>query len=113
MLNPLQSHHFEIQLDQLLLLSYNIRKSWIRSAYMYTSCTTSFDNLARGSEAHHILQNTAKKPLISACGSKPCKVNVNSTTNNNTHQYDHKARQTKINTGLKSFNNKYVVTLQS
>jgi hypothetical protein len=57
-LNPLQSHHFDIQLDHILLLSYDTRKSLLISADLYISRTMAFDNLARRSEAQYILQNT-------------------------------------------------------
>jgi hypothetical protein len=57
-LNPLQRSHFDIQQEQLLLLSYDIRRAWLRSADLYLSRATAHDILAHGSHAQHILHNT-------------------------------------------------------
>jgi hypothetical protein len=66
-LNPLQQHHFDIPQDELLLLSYDIRRAWLRSADLYTSRATTYNDLARGSHAQRITHNTAeRKPDISA-----------------------------------------------
>jgi hypothetical protein len=61
-LNPQQPHHFDIKLDQLLLLSYDIRNARLISADLYISRAAAFADPARGSEAHYILQNIAGRP---------------------------------------------------
>jgi hypothetical protein len=61
-LNPLQRSHFAIQQEQILLLSYDIRQAWLRSADSYLSRATAHDDLARGSHAQFILHNTSGRP---------------------------------------------------
>jgi hypothetical protein len=61
-LNPLQRSHFDIQHEQLLLLSYDIRRAWLRSADLYLSQATAHDDLARVSHAQFILHNTSGHP---------------------------------------------------
>jgi hypothetical protein len=34
-LNPLQEQQFDIPIDELILLSYSIRKAWLRSSELY------------------------------------------------------------------------------
>jgi hypothetical protein len=58
-LNPLQLSHFDIPQEQLLLLSYDIRCAWLRSADLYLSRAIAHDDLAHGSQAKFILQNTS------------------------------------------------------
>jgi hypothetical protein len=58
-LNPLQRSHFDIQQEQLLILSYDIRRAWLRSADLYLIRATAHDALARGSHAQFILCNTS------------------------------------------------------
>jgi hypothetical protein len=45
-LNPIQQRHFDIPQDELILLSYNIRHAWLRSADLYISRATAYNNLA-------------------------------------------------------------------
>jgi hypothetical protein len=61
-LNLLQQCHFEIPQDELLLLSYDIRSAWLRSADLYISRATAHDILARGSHAQHIIHLTSGCP---------------------------------------------------
>jgi hypothetical protein len=61
-LNTLQQRHFDIPQDDLLLLSYDIRRAWLRSADLYISRATAHNDLARGSHAQHILHNKAGHP---------------------------------------------------
>lgn len=44
-LNPLQRSHFDIQQDQLLLFSHDIRCAWLRSVDLYLSRATAHDDL--------------------------------------------------------------------
>jgi hypothetical protein len=61
-LNLLQQSNFAIPQDELLLLSYDIRHAWLRSAYVYISRATAHVILARGSHAQHILHLTSGRP---------------------------------------------------
>jgi hypothetical protein len=61
-LNPLRCSHFQIQQEQLLLLSYNIRRAWLRSANLYLSRATVHDDLTHGSHAQFILHHTSGRP---------------------------------------------------
>jgi hypothetical protein len=61
-LNHLQRSHFEIQQEQLLLLSYNIRHAWLRSADLYFTRATAHNDLAHGSHAKFILYHTSGRP---------------------------------------------------
>jgi hypothetical protein len=61
-LNPLQGLHFNIQQDQLLLLSYGISQAWLISADLYLSREIAHDNLANGSHAQLILHQTSGRP---------------------------------------------------
>jgi hypothetical protein len=61
-LNPLQCSHFDTQQEQLLLLSYDIRQAWLRSADLYLSRAPAYDDLAHGSHAQFILHNTTGRP---------------------------------------------------
>jgi hypothetical protein len=61
-LNLLQRSHFDLQQEQLLLLSYDIRRAWLRSADLYLSRATAHDDLAHGSHAQIILHNTSGRP---------------------------------------------------
>jgi hypothetical protein len=57
-LNLLQQSHFDIPQDELLLLSYDIRRAWLRSAYLYISRATAHDILSRGYHTQQILHFT-------------------------------------------------------
>jgi hypothetical protein len=46
----------------MLLLSYDTRRAWLRSADLYLSRATDHDDLAHGSHAQFILHNTAGRP---------------------------------------------------
>jgi hypothetical protein len=61
-LNPLQRSHFDIQQEQLLPLSYGIRRAWLRSTELYLSRVTAHDNLVRGTQAQFILKHTSVRP---------------------------------------------------
>jgi hypothetical protein len=61
-LNTSQQSQFDISQEELLLLSYEIHRAWLRLADLYISCTTSHNDLARGSHAQHILHNTYGRP---------------------------------------------------
>jgi hypothetical protein len=61
-LNPLQQRHFDILQYEPLLLSYEIRRAWLRSEDLYISRATAHNDLVRGSHAQHILHNTAGRP---------------------------------------------------
>jgi hypothetical protein len=61
-LNPLQCSHFDIQQDQLLLFSYDIRRAWLRSADFFLSRVIAHDNLTNGSHAQFILNQTSGRP---------------------------------------------------
>jgi hypothetical protein len=61
-LNTLQQIHFDISQEELLLLSYDIRRAWLRSADLYISWATAHNDLARGYHTQHILHNTSGRP---------------------------------------------------
>jgi hypothetical protein len=61
-INPLQASHFDIQQEQLLLLSYDIRRAWLRYVDSYISRATARGNLTRGTHAQFILQHTSGRP---------------------------------------------------
>jgi hypothetical protein len=61
-LNPLQQSHFCISQDQLLLLYYDIPRTWLRSADLHIIRSTARNDLARGSHAQHILHYTSGRP---------------------------------------------------
>jgi hypothetical protein len=61
-MNPLQEKIFEITIDELHIMSYNIRKAWLQSASLYLQRAASRDILARGSENLLLPQFTAGKP---------------------------------------------------
>jgi hypothetical protein len=61
-LKPLQRSHCDIQQEQLLLLSYDIRQAWLQSADLYISRATAHDDLSHGSHAQFILHNTSCRP---------------------------------------------------
>jgi hypothetical protein len=48
-MNPLQEKLFEIQIAELLLMSYNIHKAWLQSVSLYLQRAEVHDMLARGS----------------------------------------------------------------
>jgi hypothetical protein len=62
-LKPLQRSQFDIQQEQLLILSYDIRRAWLRSADLYLSRAIAHDDLAHGSHAQFILHNTSGRAL--------------------------------------------------
>jgi hypothetical protein len=49
-LNPLQEQQFQILIDDLLLMSYNIRKAWLRSSELYMLHAQAHNALSRGTE---------------------------------------------------------------
>jgi hypothetical protein len=61
-LNLLQQSHFNISQEELLLLSYDIRRAWLRSTDLYISRATAHNNLAHGTHAQHIIHNTSGRP---------------------------------------------------
>jgi hypothetical protein len=61
-LNLLQQSHFNIPQDELLFLSYDIRRAWLRSADLYISRATHHNDFARGSHAQYILLHTSGRP---------------------------------------------------
>jgi hypothetical protein len=58
----LQEKIFEIQIDEVLLVSYNIRKAWLQYASLYLQRAASHEMLARGSENSFLLHFTAGRP---------------------------------------------------
>jgi hypothetical protein len=48
-MNPLQEKIFEIQIDELLRMSYNIQKAWLQSSSLYLQRFAASEMLARGS----------------------------------------------------------------
>jgi hypothetical protein len=67
-LNILQQSHFDITQETLIILSYDIRRVWLRSADLYirhASHTTPHNYRARGSQAQYILHNTSGFPPYS------------------------------------------------
>jgi hypothetical protein len=62
-IKPLQRSYFDIQQEPLLLVSYDIRRAWLRSAGLYLSRATAHDDLSHGSHAQlFILCHTAGRP---------------------------------------------------
>jgi hypothetical protein len=57
-----QQSHFDITQEELLLLSYDIGRAYLRSADLYIRCVTAHNDLARGSHAQHILHHTSGRP---------------------------------------------------
>jgi hypothetical protein len=54
-LNPLQRSHFDIQQEQLLLLSYDFRRAWLHSADLYLRCAIAhYQFNAWANRAHYI-----------------------------------------------------------
>jgi hypothetical protein len=58
-MNPLKEHLFNILVDELLIMSYNIIKAWLQSASHYLQRAEADGMLARGSENLFILHFTA------------------------------------------------------
>jgi hypothetical protein len=50
-LDILQQSHFDIPQDELLILTYDIRRALLRSSDLYISRATADSNLVRGSQA--------------------------------------------------------------
>jgi hypothetical protein len=61
-MNPLREQLFDIQIDELLIMSYNIRNAWLRSALLYLQRAEAHDMLTRGSENSFILYFTSGRP---------------------------------------------------
>jgi hypothetical protein len=61
-MNPLQEKLFDIEMDEILLMSYNIRKAWLQSASLYVQRAEARDRLARGSENAFLLRHTSGRP---------------------------------------------------
>jgi hypothetical protein len=61
-MNPLEEKVFEILIDEILLMSCNIRKAWLQSASLYLKRALVHDMLARGSEHLFLLHFTAGRP---------------------------------------------------
>jgi hypothetical protein len=61
-MNPLPEKLFDIQADELLLMSYGVRKAWLQSASLYLQRAEAHDMLARGSENTFLLHHTAGRP---------------------------------------------------
>jgi hypothetical protein len=62
-LNPLQRSQFDIQQDQLLLLSYyDTSRAWLRSADLYLSCAMGHDDFFRGCQKQFILHHSFGSP---------------------------------------------------
>jgi hypothetical protein len=61
-INPLQEQQFHILLEDLLLMSYNIRKAWLRSSELYILRAQSHNTLFRGTEGSFLLLDTAGRP---------------------------------------------------
>jgi hypothetical protein len=61
-MNSLQEQLFYIQFEELLIMSYNIRKVWLQSASLYLQSAEAHDLLARGSENTLLLHFTAGRP---------------------------------------------------
>jgi hypothetical protein len=61
-MSPLKEKLFEIQIEELLLMSYNISKSWLQVASLYLQRVEAHDMLARGSENSFVLHHTAGRP---------------------------------------------------
>jgi hypothetical protein len=57
-MKPLQKQLLNIQIDEVLIMSYNIRKSWLQSASFYLQRAEAHDMLARGSENSFMLHFT-------------------------------------------------------
>jgi hypothetical protein len=54
----LQEKVFEIQIDELLIMSYTIRKAWLQSASLYLQKAAAPDMLARGYENSFLIHFT-------------------------------------------------------
>jgi hypothetical protein len=61
-LNLLQQSHFNISQEELFLLSYDIRHAWLRSADLYISRATAYNDLAHDTQPQRILHNTSGRP---------------------------------------------------
>jgi hypothetical protein len=61
-MNPLQEQLFDIQIEELLIMSYNIREVWLQSSSIYLQRAEAHDLLARGSENAFLLNLTAGRP---------------------------------------------------
>jgi hypothetical protein len=62
-LNPLQEQQFQILIDDLLLMSYNIRKAWLRSSEIYILRAKAHHALYRGTEGS-LLYSTQQNALL-------------------------------------------------
>jgi hypothetical protein len=61
-LNHLQEQNFQILIEDLLLMSYNIRKSWLWSSEIYIIRAQAHNALSRGTEGLFLLLHTAGLP---------------------------------------------------
>jgi hypothetical protein len=60
--NPLQKQQFNIPIEELLLMSYNKRKAWLRISELYIRRSEAHNALSRGSEGSFLLLHTAGRP---------------------------------------------------
>jgi hypothetical protein len=61
-LTPLQEQKFQILIEDLLLMSYNIIKSWLSSSDLYILRSQAHNALSRGTEGSFLLLHTAGRP---------------------------------------------------
>jgi hypothetical protein len=61
-MNPLQEKLFEIKIEEVLLMAYNICKTWLQSVSLYLQRAEAHNMLARGSENAFLLHHTAGRP---------------------------------------------------
>jgi hypothetical protein len=61
-MNPLQEKLFEIQIKELLLMSYNICTALLQSLSLYLQRAEAHDMPARGSENAFPAHHTARRP---------------------------------------------------
>jgi hypothetical protein len=61
-INVIQKNHFNISQEELLLLSYDIHRAWLRSTDLYISRDAAHNDLSHGTHAKHILHNTSRRP---------------------------------------------------
>jgi hypothetical protein len=61
-MNPVQEQLFDIQIEELLIMPYNIREAWLQSASLHLQRAKAHDLLARGSENAFLLHFTTGIP---------------------------------------------------